>query len=66
MDNNLLTGNPKVDYFLLALAWLFAFMSWQNVPVILSSVASFCVIVNQIITYRKNTKHKNNYGKRNR
>jgi hypothetical protein len=58
MDHNLFTGNPKLDFVGLAIAWLFVWMTPAQVPIILSSIASLLVIVNQIIVY-KTRKKKN-------
>lgn len=56
-DNNA-TGNLKVDAILLASSWILAFINPAFIPIILSSVASFMVIVNQIIQYKNRKKHK--------
>jgi hypothetical protein len=52
-NSTFLTGNPKVDFVLLGIAWVFAGINPQSIPIILSSIASVLVIVNQIVTLRK-------------
>lgn len=52
MDNVFTTGNPKVDAGLLVVAWVCAFITPQIIPIILSSLASALVIINQIIIFR--------------
>jgi tetrahydromethanopterin S-methyltransferase subunit C len=56
MDQNLTTGNPKIDFVLLGIGWVCAFISMATLPVILSSLASLLVIVNQVIIYRNRKK----------
>ena len=51
------TGNPLTDLIFLVIAWVFAAITLELLPVILSSIASVCVIVNQYIIY-KNRKRK--------
>lgn len=61
MDHfNFSTGNSKMDYFLLGGAWLMASFNWQTVPVILSSIASALVILNQVTIYKNRNKPKTN------
>jgi hypothetical protein len=57
---NFSTGSNKADYFLLGISWLFAGLTWQAIPVILSSVASLCVIANQVIIYKNRKQTKSN------
>jgi hypothetical protein len=57
MEHNFFTGNPKMDFVLLGIAWLFAWINPQTIPLILSSIASGLVIINQLNTLYKNRKN---------
>lgn len=60
MDNNF-TGIPKMDYVLLGGGWIGGFLTLSALPIILSSIASALVILNQYYIY-KNRKKKNDNG----
>jgi hypothetical protein len=55
----LFTGNPKTDYLLVTAAWVFAWVNPQTIPVVLSSLASLLVIINQCRLLIKKNKNKN-------
>jgi hypothetical protein len=57
MDNSsLMTGNQKLDWFLLGIGWIFAAITPASIPIILSSIASALVIINQgSVAYKKNS-----------
>jgi hypothetical protein len=64
MDNNFSTGSPKIDFVLLGVAWLFAFIDWKVVPVALSCMASVFVIVKQGLDMYDRWKNKRTKRKR--
>jgi hypothetical protein len=64
MENNYLPGNPLLNGILLTIAWFFAWIDLKAVPVILSSLASLLVIVNQGVTLYKSRKEKKGRAKK--
>lgn len=56
MEN--ISGNPLLNCILLSIAWFFAWIDLKAVPVILSSLASLLVIVNQGVVLYKSRKEK--------
>lgn len=58
MDNNFSTGTPKMDYVLLGTGWIGGVITLSALPIILSSIASALVILNQYYIYKNRKKNK--------
>jgi hypothetical protein len=56
--NQFSTGNLKLDIVLLGISWTGAFATLSAVPIILSSIASIMVIINQVYQYQNRKKKK--------
>jgi hypothetical protein len=57
-DTTTNTGEGITGFVLMAISWVCGYISLSvtSIPIILSSIASALVIVNQIIQFRKNKK----------
>lgn len=65
MDNLPSTGKPQIDFVMLGIAWLFAFIDWKIVPVLLSCMASaFVMVKNGMDMYDKWKQKKQNKRRR--
>jgi hypothetical protein len=59
MDNNILTGVPKIDKAMILMSWLLGIIgliSLKSLPIILSCIASVMVMINQYIIYKNRPK----------